>query len=249
MCQTSHITFNSITRLRSQGSRRPNSTTLQPQIPAFITLQWWSAQERCQLQAQLLQQPATSAASSNYPLNQHWDHRTIWLMMQATCLPCCNRRASSFETVDTHSYAIIAVYFKCVKFNARSVCNTLPDMYHLLYSEQYGVILITETWLSDNIPNSLIEPSNLYTVMRRDRPGSPHGGVCAFIRKPFSVTEVVLDSVYSNVELNCFDVHYCDCSVRFSMFTVCPTLKCMNTHWLFCQLMECERSECNYWEL
>jgi len=108
----------------------------------------------------------------------------------------------------------------------------VPDLYHLLCSERYDVILITETWLSDRIPNSLIAPSNLYTVMRRNRQGSPRGGVCAFITKPFCVTEVVLDGVYSSVELNCFDVHYCDCSVRFFNVYRLPNSECsecMNT--------------------
>ena len=36
-------------------------------------------------------------------------------------------------------------------FNARSICNKLPELHRLLYHETQHVVLITETWLNKNI--------------------------------------------------------------------------------------------------
>ena len=33
-------------------------------------------------------------------------------------------------------------------FNARSICNKLPELHRLLYHETRHVVLITETWLN-----------------------------------------------------------------------------------------------------
>jgi len=49
-------------------------------------------------------------------------------------------------------------------FNARSVCNKLPELYRLLYHESQDVILITETWLNINFPDNLLDPESRYHI-------------------------------------------------------------------------------------
>jgi len=47
-----------------------------------------------------------------------------------------------------------------VLFNARNVCNKLPELYYLLYSLSYDIIMITESWLNVNVPDSILDPRN-----------------------------------------------------------------------------------------
>jgi len=99
-----------------------------------------------------------------------------------------------------------------------------------LYGETYDVILITESWLYSNIRNSLIDPHNLFTIVRHDRADvSVGGGTCTLIRKPLSVVKVMLDQSYSNLELCCFDMHCYEVNIRFIAVYRSPSFKCMKS--------------------
>jgi len=118
--------------------------------------------------------------------------------------------------------------------NTRSICNKLPELYQLVYGEKYDVMLTTESWL--NIGNSLIDPHNLYTSVRHEWPdGTVGAGMCALIRKPLTVVEVMLDQSYSNLELCCFDMHCHEACIRFITVYRSPSFKCMNslTNYMF----------------
>ena len=94
-------------------------------------------------------------------------------------------------------------FLKCLVFNARSICANLTDFYHVLNSGEFDIILVTETWLKEAIPNSLVDPSHKYNVLRYDRPSSPGGGVCIVLKKCFSFTEITIDD---SVEVLAIDV-------------------------------------------
>ena len=80
-----------------------------------------------------------------------------------------------------------------VLLNARSLNNKLPELYNLLYSMQYDVIMVTESWLRSSTPSSLLDPHNEYIVLRCDRQSvSPCGGVCVFISKKYNVVPIDL---------------------------------------------------------
>jgi len=64
-------------------------------------------------------------------------------------------------------------------FNARSICNKLFELQHLLYVENCDCVFITESWLNSDITDALIDPRALYSVIRKDRIGTRGGGVCA----------------------------------------------------------------------
>ena len=96
-------------------------------------------------------------------------------------------------------------------FNARSICNKLNEFNAFIDSVKPNYVAITETWLNDSVPDSLIDPRNQYSIFRRDRPtgnGNPSrgGGVCLMVSNQFRClqTEVVIDVV--GVDVVCVDM-------------------------------------------
>ena len=60
-------------------------------------------------------------------------------------------------------------------WNARSIVNKLHNFSSFVYTSNYQIIAVTETWLTSSIYNNEILPSN-FTVYRNDR-GTRGGGV------------------------------------------------------------------------
>ena len=96
---------------------------------------------------------------------------------------------------------------KVYYFNARSIRSRLFDLHQILYSGLYSVICISESWLSPNIVNGLIDDRGWYNIYRRDRPGpNPGGGVCILVLKGLQSSmidcaRVMPNDVYDNVEI------------------------------------------------
>ncbi len=65
--------------------------------------------------------------------------------------------------------------------NARSVISCLPDIHHLLVSENIDLLAVTESWLDDSVSDSEIG-LNGYDVFRCDR-NRNGGGVAIFLSK------------------------------------------------------------------
>jgi len=80
--------------------------------------------------------------------------------------------------------------------NIRSIVNKLSSFQTLIYSHDFDFIAITETWLSDNIFDNEILPTN-YTIYRNDR-GSRGGGVLLAVRD--NIASKVLPSP-TNIEM------------------------------------------------
>ena len=75
-------------------------------------------------------------------------------------------------------------FVKCCLINSRSIVNKLHELHDLLSTEIYQIILITETWLTDKIPDCLVISGQDYSLFRKDRPsGAVGGGVCALVNK------------------------------------------------------------------
>ena len=67
-------------------------------------------------------------------------------------------------------------------FNARSLRSKLSDLHVVLYSHNFDVICVAETWLDPNFNEGLLDPRSYYTVYRRDRLClNPAGGVMIFV--------------------------------------------------------------------
>ena len=103
----------------------------------------------------------------------------------------------------------------CVtSFNARSICNKLPELHSLLYHDNRHVIAITETWLCNNVPDGLLDPECKYRIFRCDRDARRGGGVCVFVNREFNAVEVNVCDDYPDLELLCIDVIYCKAKCR-----------------------------------
>ncbi len=89
-------------------------------------------------------------------------------------------------------------------FNATSLKNKIPEFQVLLQSNKYGVICVSETWLNDTIPNSLLT-ENLYSCVRKDRVNRV-GGVCFCVRTDLRYTCVSFDRKFDSLETIAIDV-------------------------------------------
>ena len=98
---------------------------------------------------------------------------------------------------------------KCFSFNARSIMNKLPELNAFVSINDPDCVAITETWLNDVTPSSLIVDTYRYSVFRKDR-CSRGGGVCLLFKNnsKLSVSQVVLPSEFSGLEILAIDV--CD---------------------------------------
>ena len=83
--------------------------------------------------------------------------------------------------------------------------SKLTEWYHFLYTSEHDIILVTESWLKDSIPTSLVDPENAYNVIRCDRHGRA-GGVCALIAKDIQYIEVSIPELFSAAEMCCIDI-------------------------------------------
>ena len=77
--------------------------------------------------------------------------------------------------------------------NVRSLKNKLSELRHLLYSVNPMIVLITESWLDESVPDNLLDPENMYHIYRCDRVGRSGGGTCAFISRALKCKHVVLN--------------------------------------------------------
>ena len=97
--------------------------------------------------------------------------------------------------------------------------NKLRELHHILYANNYDIVFITESWLHADIGMGLLDPESVYHVVRKDRTdtrtGVRGGGVCAFVNRNLSITEVNISDVYSALELICFDLLYANNRLRF----------------------------------
>lgn len=74
-------------------------------------------------------------------------------------------------------------YFKFCFLNVRSLIHNFADFNVFVTNENYDVIGISETWLSDNIPSNLVHIDG-YNFIRKDR-DSRGGGVGIYLRTSF----------------------------------------------------------------
>ena len=100
-------------------------------------------------------------------------------------------------------------------FNAWSVCNKLPDLQHLLYSNDYDLVGVTESWLNPEIPDSLLDPMHKYNIFRHDRSSSRGGGVCVFVAKRLHCAELKLASATTDFEIVILDILLTKTRYRF----------------------------------
>ena len=85
-------------------------------------------------------------------------------------------------------------------FNARSICNKLAELNHLILSETFDIVFIVESWLSPSIPDSLLVNGAPYNVFRKDRLSSHGGGLCILAKRNLKI--VIKWTESNNLKLN-----------------------------------------------
>jgi len=93
----------------------------------------------------------------------------------------------------------------CCPINARSLCNKLVELHHLLVSNSLDILLVTESWLTPEYSSSLLSDPKCSSVLSNDRI-SVVGGVCAFIKYRIDFVSVDVPSAFRDLELLVFDV-------------------------------------------
>jgi len=78
----------------------------------------------------------------------------------------------------------------CYLINARSLLNKLPELYHFLNMVKPDILLITQSWLHQDISSGLLDPDSVYHVLRKDQGHHRGGGVCALVGRVLYVVQI-----------------------------------------------------------
>ena len=87
----------------------------------------------------------------------------------------------------------------CCYLNIRSIVNKLSLFQSYVYSSDFDVICLTETWLSESVFEQEILPTN-YNIHRKDRP-SRGGGVLIATKSTIPVSVISSDSPNNSLEI------------------------------------------------
>lgn len=79
--------------------------------------------------------------------------------------------------------------------NVNHVLNKLDELFLLVSEYSFDIIAITESWLTEHVPDSLVTLRN-YTLFRRDRTSGAGGGIMCYIRN--DITAHFLDLADAN---------------------------------------------------
>ena len=89
-------------------------------------------------------------------------------------------------------------YLKCYLANVRSIKNKLDLLHELLTNNYYEIIILTETWFKNSIPEALITQNTNYNIERSDRSYSTGGGVAILVKNCITMSSVVIPDLISN---------------------------------------------------
>ena len=161
----------------------------------------------------------------NQPTNQTPSMTTFWIrllqktrVMRKLVSPLQLRQLASLNLF-VQTDARMSLGYNCCMFNARSLVNKVPQLQQLLYCGSYNILLVIETWLHSSITNGLLDPQSLYTVIRKDRIDSHHGGVAAFLKHNLCSVEVTLLTQYMTAS-SCFVLILCLINLKSGFFVV-----------------------------
>jgi len=90
---------------------------------------------------------------------------------------------------------------KVISFNARSLGRKLDLLNSTLQSSHYDIVGICETWLDPSFTDAVLVDGLSYSVFRKDRVNRAGGGVCLLVASSLSAYPVVINSLYSDLEI------------------------------------------------
>ena len=70
--------------------------------------------------------------------------------------------------------------------NSRSIMGKIDELKYYSNEHKIEIIIVTETWLSDNIPSEVVNISG-FILICKDRKIGPGGGCAIYVRKEFSI--------------------------------------------------------------
>jgi hypothetical protein len=111
---------------------------------------------------------------------------------------------------------------KCVCFNARSLKNKFTELHYVLYSDlnEVDIVCITETWLTNTVSNSMLDPRNLFNIFRYDRSSDKvGGGVIVFAKKYIAAVQIDLPTSFASIECVCIDL-LCNVGSSIRLLTI-----------------------------
>lgn len=85
---------------------------------------------------------------------------------------------------------------KIAHLNVRSLISGFNDFRHLVYENEFDIVALSETWLSNDIDSDIISLQG-YNLFRKDRTGRG-GGVALYLKTSFNCEVVSLDSLANN---------------------------------------------------
>ena len=93
----------------------------------------------------------------------------------------------SSQNTKTNTQTILPSIFLS---NTRSLVSKIEDLEIVVNQNNADIVCITETWLTESIPNSAVDIKN-YSLVRKDRkPDKRGGGVCAYIKSSIGFTVI-----------------------------------------------------------
>ena len=86
--------------------------------------------------------------------------------------------------------------------NVQSLRNKLSELHDILYTSDYNIVALTETWLIPQLTDGLLDPLGRFCIYRRDRSNRAGGGVCLIISNILVSSNIAIDyTVFQHVEL------------------------------------------------
>jgi len=121
-------------------------------------------------------------------------------------------------------------HLRCYMTNVRSISNRLGEFQFFLDAYVSDVVVLTETWQTNDIPNPLFAKCELYDVFSHDR--TPRGGgVCVLIKKQpgISIKFVELADAAQDLEMVAFDIIQSDTALPLRLIAVYRPPSCSSS--------------------
>ena len=111
-------------------------------------------------------------------------------------------------------------FYKINLLNARSLKNKLRDLHCNFNANNPDIVCITETWLNQSIPDSVILNGKNFSIFHEDRPNNREGGgVCILVNNAtVKAVPVLISAKFESLELVSVDV--VSASSSFRLFVI-----------------------------
>lgn len=116
------------------------------------------------------------------------------------------------------SYDELSVYYQ----NTRGINTKLSKVYEGLLTNNYDIVLFTETWLSPSVSNSEFVDNN-YIIFRQDRKSKRGGGSLVALKNSFSATPLNIN--IPDIEVVCVKIYLSTCTLLLINVYIPPDSK------------------------